>query len=110
MALLTAAVAVAVIPALGRAKQDRAHTDIQAVMGALKTYYIRTGKYPDTATGLKVLMDQQYLETIKDPWDADYVYLLQNGKPVITSYGADHQQGGTGFDQDISNAETTPQK
>lgn len=101
--LLTAAISIAVIPQLQEAKVDRAKMDINKLEGALKVYFAKKGKYPDTGTGLKALLDSQVIERLEqDPWDTDYVYLLENGKPVITSYGADKTPGGEGFDADIS--------
>ena len=103
LALLTAAVAVAVIPALDQAKVDIAKQDISTVQGALKTYYVKKGGYPDTGTGLKGLVDSKILDKMPmDPWGKEYVYINEGGKPVITSYGKDSSPGGTDFDADIS--------
>ena len=103
LGLIAAAVGVAVIPQLNQAKVDRARLDIQNIQGALKLYYTRKGNFPDTATGLKALVDTQTLEQLpKDPWNNDYVYLNEGGKPVIISYGADGIAGGEGQDADIS--------
>jgi general secretion pathway protein G len=103
LALITAAVSVAVIPTLEQAKVDRAKLDIQNIMGALKIYYAKKGKYPDTGTGLKALVDAQlYEKEPVDPWDKPYVYLLEGGKAVVSSYGKDGNAGGEGTDGDIS--------
>lgn len=102
--LIAAAVAVAVIPQLQRAQVDRATLDIKNIEGALKLYYARKGSYPDTATGLKALVDLQILETMpQDPWKRDYIYVLERGRPIITSYGQDGVPGGEGPNADISN-------
>ena len=103
LALIMGAVAVAVIPQLERARQDRARLDIGNIQAALKIYYARKGTYPETGLGLKALVDTQTLDKIpKDPWDTDYVYLLEGNKPVITSYGADKSPGGGEAAADIS--------
>jgi general secretion pathway protein G len=103
LGLIAAAVGVAVIPQLNQAKVDRAKLDIQNIQGALKLYYTRKGNYPDTGMGLKGLVDIQALDQVpKDPWNNDYVYLNEGGKPVIISYGADGTAGGEGQDADIS--------
>ncbi len=107
LGLMAGAVLVAVIPRLEEAKHSRAELDIKTIDSALKMYYARKGKYPDTATGLKALVDGQYLETTKDPWGNDYVYTLEGNQPVITSYGKDGQPGGEGPDADISNRKQT---
>ncbi len=103
LGLLTAAIAVAVIPRLNEAKRDKAALDIKTLEGALKQYYAKKGNYPDTGTGLKALVDQQIIERLEpDPWGAEYVYMNENGKPVVMSYGADKSPGGEGNDADIS--------
>ncbi len=102
--LIAAAVTVAVLPQLQKAQIDRANLDIKSIEGALKLYYARKGNYPDTALGLKGLVDQQILDKVpQDPWNHDYVYVLERGKPIITSYGRDGVPGGEGPDADISN-------
>jgi general secretion pathway protein G len=102
--LIAAAVTVAVIPQLQKAQVDRTVLDIKSVEGALKLYYARKGNYPDTAIGLKALVDMQILDkTPQDAWNHDYVYVLERGKPIIISYGRDGVPGGEGPDADISN-------
>src|SRR5581483_5401569 len=104
LGLLTAAVGVAIVPTFNKAKVDTArNNDIPNIMNGLKTYYLQKGKYPDTGTGLKALVDAQILDKIPtDPWKSPYVYMLEANKPVIISYGADGVPGGTDFDADIS--------
>ena len=36
-------------------------------------------------------------------WNHDYVYVLERGRPIITSYGRDGVPGGEGPDADITN-------
>jgi general secretion pathway protein G len=103
LGLIAAAVGVAVIPQLNAAKVDRAKLDMGSIQNALKLYYAKKGNYPDTATGLKGLVDTRALESVpKDPWGNDYMYLNEGGKPVIISYGADGTQGGEDDSADIS--------
>ncbi len=108
IALLTASVAVAVIPRLEEAKRDRARgIDIPAIKQGLDTYYAKKGKYPDTGLGLKALVDSQIVDKLPtDPWDHEYVYLLENGKPVIMTYAKDGAPGGTDNDADISSKDS----
>lgn len=102
LSLLMAAVGIAVIPQLDQAKVDRAKMDIGNINNALKTYYAKKGKYPETGS-LKPLVDAQILEKMPvDPWDHEYVYLNEGGKPVIMSYGKDGAPGGSDTDADIS--------
>ncbi len=109
LGLIAAAVGVAVIPQLNQARRDRAELDIKNIQNALKLYYTKKGNYPDTATGLRGLVEMQALEAIpRDPWNNEYVYLNEGGKPVVTSYGADGTAGGEGNDADISSRDMNP--
>ncbi|ATB27369.1 type II secretion system major pseudopilin GspG [Melittangium boletus] len=111
LGLIMAAVGVSVIPKLEEAKQDTARMDIKTIQNAMKLYYTKKGKYPDTGTGLKALVDTNNLEKIPvDPWGNEYIYMNEGGKPVISSYGADGTQGGEGPDADISSRDATAQK
>ena len=106
LGLIMAAVGVAVIPRLEEAKRDTARLDIANIHNALKLYYAKKGKFPDTSTGLRALVETQALEQMpKDPWGNEYVYLNEGGKPVITAYGADGSPGGEGADADVSSRE-----
>jgi general secretion pathway protein G len=103
LGLIMAAVGVAVIPKLDEAKQSTAKMDIGNIHNALKLYYAKKGRYPDTGTGLRALVETQALETMpKDPWGNEYVYMNEGGKPLVTSYGGDGAPGGEGIDADIS--------
>jgi general secretion pathway protein G len=103
LGLIAAAVGIAVIPKLDEARHDRTVLDIKNIEGGLKLYYAKTGHYPDTATGLRALVDTHTLEKMpQDAWGNDYVYMNENGKPVITSYGSDGAPGGDGSSEDIS--------
>lgn len=108
LGLIAGAVVVAVIPRLEEARRSRAELDIKNIESGLKLYYARKGNYPDTATGLKALVDLQILDALpKDPWGNDYVYTREGNQPVITSYGRDGVPGGEGPDADISNRKQT---
>ncbi len=103
LGLIIGAVGVAVIPKLGQAKTDRARLDIKQIENALKLYYVKKGNYPDTATGLKALVDTKNLDKLPmDPWGKEYVYLLESGKPVVISYGRDGTPSGDDEDMDVS--------
>ena len=107
LSLLMAAVGIAVIPQLDQAKVDRAYLDIANIQNALKTFYAKKGNYPDTGNGLKAVVDAQILEKMPvDPWDHEYVYLNEGGKPVVMSYGKDGAPGGTENDADISSKDS----
>ncbi len=102
--LITAAVAVAVMPQLGKARTETAKADVKKLQGALDLYKMKRGSYPDTAAGWQAVMQSGELTEIpKDPWNEPYIYMLEGNKPVIMSYGADKQAGGQGEDEDVSN-------
>jgi len=104
LGMIAGAVVVSVIPAMDRARVDRAGLDIRAMESALKLYYAKHGRYPDTAAGLGVLQ----VETTLDPWGNPYQYLNEQGRPLITSYGNDGQPGGTENAGDIHNRQAPP--
>ena len=103
LGLIAGAVTVLVIPRLEEGKVSAAKIKISNLKNELDQYYARKGKYPDTGTGLKALVDGQYEDSMpKDPWGNEYVYTLENGKAVVVSYGKDGQPGGESNDADIS--------
>jgi general secretion pathway protein G len=103
LSLLMAAVGVAVIPRLEEAKVDRAKMDVRQIKDMLQTYYMKKGKYPDTGSGLKSLLEAQITEkALIDPWDHEYIYVLESGKPNVISYGKDGAPGGSEYDADVS--------
>lgn len=111
LGLLTGMVAVAVVPAFTKAKVDTTRTNIATTVDLLKQYYLRKNKYPDTGTGLKVLVDEQICDKIpKDAWGNDFVYMLEAGKPVVISYGDDGTPGGEGVAADLSSKDDTSAK
>lgn len=102
--LIAGMVGIAVVGAADRARVDRTKTDIANLQGALDLYKARHGRYPDTGSGLKALVDENILsKTPKDAWDNDYQYLMEGGKAVVKSYGADGQPGGDGSNADLTN-------
>ena len=105
LGLIAAAIGVAVLPQLNKAKHDRAVMDIHNIEGALKLYYTQKGKFPDTGEGLNALVTNHQLDAMpKDPWGKDYVYTLEGGSNyTITSYGGDGAPGGSDDDADITN-------
>ena len=105
------------------ARRMKAKIQIQNIEQALKLFYIDNGFYPATEQGLLALVEKPetgeiprkwreggYLEkrrVPKDPWDYDYIYLSPgvNSDFDLSSYGADGEPGGEGFDMDINNWE-----
>ena len=103
LSVLTAAVAVAVVPWLSKSKQRVAELDLRTVRQALDTYFAQFGHYPDPGRGLQALVESQVMESLPvDPWNREYLYTLEAGKPVVVSYGEDGLPGGEGVDADLS--------
>ncbi len=103
LGLVVAAVGVAVIPMLDAAKVDTTKSTIGTIEAGLKLYYTRHGKYPDTGSGLNVLVQEKFLDKPpKDGFGNDFVYLNEGGKYTIISYGRDGAPGGTDENADIS--------
>lgn len=103
LGLIAAAVGVAVIGQLDKAKQQRVTLDFRALGDSLQLYAMQKGRLPDTATGLHALVEQRILPVLpRDPWGNDYVYTLDKGVPAIVSLGADGAPGGEGNDRDLS--------
>ena len=117
--LLTAVVAINVLPSQDRARADKALTDIRIYEQALELYRLDMFSYPTSDEGLQALKQVPtnhrfkdrfrqggYIRKLeKDPWGNDYQY-KRPGDNVpfdIFSYGADGQQGGEGLDRDIGN-------
>ena len=111
LGVMMSAAVVALIPALEKAKRDTAAQDLATFKNALDIFYARKSKYPDTGSGLKALVDAQVMEKVPlDPWQNDYLYLLENGKPVIKTYAKDGQEGGEGDNADISSKDLPAKK
>jgi general secretion pathway protein G len=93
-----------------KARVTAAKNQIQNFSLAIEKYYFDTGRYPAEEEGLQVLKKEGYMKKIpKDPWGNPYHYRYP-GEHNTDSYdlwsnGADGQEGGEGFDADISNWE-----
>ena len=90
---------------LERAKKQRARSDVATYAGAVDSYYLAHGFYPDNREGLRALAPEFIKVLQNDPWGHPYQY-VQPGKDHpydIICYGADGKEGGTGADADITN-------
>jgi general secretion pathway protein G len=87
----------------GYPKYETAERDLSNLQLAMKRFHKEHRRYPSTEEGLQHLVDRHYLEMLpRDPWGNPYGYALQEGQPVLRSYGADGAPGGEGPDADIS--------
>ncbi len=109
--LLSGIATLSVRSYLIRSKQNVAKTEIAKLGQALETFYTTYDRYPNNQEGLAILArpSQEFAEGIltflpDDPWGNPYEYVSPGKtKPYdVTCYGADHQEGGAGADQDIT--------
>ena len=96
-----------------KVKRQKAAIEISNIIRALNMFYSDTGRYPTTAEGLGILMEnpgdiknydpEGYLDKITDPWGNPYVYIYPgiNDKIDLESYGKDGEDGGDGLAADI---------
>ncbi len=103
----------------GKAKTQKAVSDITKFEQALEMYKLDNNRYPTTDQGLDALVEKPdsdpeprnyqeggyILRLEKDPWGYDYVYISpgENGPYDIYSLGADNEEGGEGEFADIGN-------
>lgn len=103
VSMLMTAVTVYAVGILDDSRRKTARLDIRTLMTSLDMYKMTKGRFPDTGAGLKVLVDAKLVKELpRDPWGTEYAYALENGEPLVSSYGADAQPGGTGSDADVS--------
>jgi general secretion pathway protein G len=114
LGLIATAVAVNVVGAAGKARVDRAKTDVQRIASdGVEAFRVMRGRYPSTEEGLKLLIDEKFLKpndkdgTLKDPWGREYMYLYPGQAHAdafdVKSYGADGQPGGDDENADVVN-------
>lgn len=109
IAMLAAIVGYNVIGALGKGEVTAAKGQISNFKTALMSYRLEFKKFPSTEEGLNALVDNEkgknfldQKQVPSDPWGNPYIYKLENGNPIIVSYGADGAPGGEEENADIS--------
>jgi general secretion pathway protein G len=112
--LLSGVVTVSVRSYLVRGKQTVARMEIAKIAQAIDTFYSNFDRYPTNEEGLTVLIEKSdefpdgLLNKVPtDPWGRPYEYNYpgQSAPYDLVSYGADHQEGGTGADADLTNTD-----
>ena len=124
---IAALVTVNVLSYLDESKVETTKIQMKNVEGALDQYKRRHGGYPTTEQGLAALVAKPtvgkvpenyppdgYLKAVpRDGWGNEYSYASPGSaghKIEIISLGGDGQEGGEGFDADISNFEVKEEK
>lgn len=118
-----AVVALNVMDHPQKARQAAAKMQLSAFKTALELYAADNGFLPTRAQGLDALVappasdpaphnypPHGYLDSPavpQDPWGRPYAYILpgSSGEPFeVVSYGADGEEGGEGYDSDLSSS------
>jgi general secretion pathway protein G len=117
--LITAIVAINVLPSQDTARAEKARADIRLLEQALELYRLDRARYPSIDEGLEALAappaneggavpvrQEPYVRRLpNDPWNRPYQYVVpgRNGPYDLYSLGADAREGGEGADADIGN-------
>ena len=98
--LLTSIGGVAVFNQLKKAKVSSTRSQICEYMKALELYQLQVGKYPSSSEGLEALIKPSKGDPIlkdkkvkKDAWGTEFTYQLDGNNPIISSPGADTEDG-----------------
>lgn len=102
LTLLSSAIAVYAVRQGDHAREQVARNDMRVILDALDLYRVQRGRYPAPTASLAELRDDLNLKSIQDPWGNEYVYLLEENKPLVRTYGADGAPGGDGTDRDLA--------
>ena len=112
LALIGGLVLPGIIGKAEGAKVKAAQSQIDRLSMAVESYYLDTGKTPDSLDELvegggdAAGWNGPYVKksSLKDPWGRDYVYQYpgEHGDFDIYSYGADGQAGGDDKNADIT--------
>ena len=116
--ILATVVLINVLPALDRAKTEKARTDVATLEQALETYKLETQSYPTAEQGLAALVHAPaglthpelyrnggYVKRLPDdPWGKPYLYAVPGRSGAafeVYSLGADGKPGGEGPNADV---------
>ena len=102
-----------------KARVIKAKLQMEQISTALNQYRLDNGFYPDTAQGLRALVEKPtsgrvprnyplrgYMDALPlDPWDNAFIYIQPGrlGDFDLTCLGADGMRGGEGVNKDINN-------
>jgi len=113
--LITAIVAINVLPSQDKARVEKAKADIAAIDQALTLFHLEAARFPTTEEGLDALVKPAlalgaeraaFIRTLpKDPWNRPYQYVApgESSPYDLYSMGADGKIGGEGLDADVAN-------
>lgn len=117
--LISAIVAINVLPSQDKARVQKAAADIATLEQAIELFRLETGRLPTTDEGLTVLAAapaagsaagatrrEPYIRNLpNDPWNHGYQYVTpgEHGPYDLYSLGADGKPGGKDLDADVGN-------
>lgn len=98
-----------------QARLEAARTDLKNLSAALDVYRLDNLQYPSSEQGLEALVSKPsgfpepknyspdgYIKKLPtDPWGSPYIYERNDLNFTLFSLGADGQEGGEGYNQDI---------
>lgn len=115
LGLLASIITVSVRRYMITSRQNIARLEISKICQAVESFYVESGRYPDTTEGLTVLVGTAekpdgFLPGTRiadDPWGHPYDYVIPGTTTPyeVLSYGGDGKSGGTGVNADLSSAE-----
>jgi general secretion pathway protein G len=108
--ILAAAVVVNYPRYVERARRGRAEADVENLKNAVNLFRMEQSRWPETLEDLVNppetrggLQEEPYLEKLPiDPWGNEYIYVIEDNRPVIISMGPDGQEG---TQDDLSNVD-----
>lgn len=104
--ILAAAVVINAPAFIRRARYRRAIADIQTIENAVESYRMEYARFPETLDDLMNpplthgASDPLLRRVPRDPWGNEYLYAIQDRRPVIICVGEDGQEGTA---DDVSN-------
>lgn len=115
--LVSAVVAINVLPSLDRGRTEKARSDIAQLETGLAMFRMDFGRYPSMQEGLSALAappprpggpgterGAPYIRALpNDPWGRPYAYVIPGAETDYDLYtlGADGLEGGEGADADV---------
>jgi general secretion pathway protein G len=126
LGLLFTVVARSYVRQTDNARVTTTMANLKSLHQAVQQFKMDTGRYPTAEEGLSALITQPsdvtgwepggYLDSTelpRDGWGNEFIYELypESGKPfVVKSFGADGQEGGEGYDADLSSTDAVLKK
>jgi hypothetical protein len=84
-------------------ERHMAELDLRHLQQGLELFHREHGRFPTTQEGFHALVRENIFGRIQcDPWDAEYIYRLEDDEPVIMTLGADRMDGGRWWNEDLS--------